>query len=380
MSSAENPTPSPPTAASRNRSKPRSAPPPRESGRTSRSNIGVIIFVATLMGSLLGVAADLGQAADTVEQFRSLFYPELCVVGSNTILGEGITMAVQWAEAFEQRTDVRVTIDGIGSVRGVEKAVNGGCVHVLAMSEPMTNPQYIALTSSGLSIGCAAEIGYDVIAFVTDINNPLPALLSRNLISILTGRLQSWADVGGQDRTIRILARPGSGTTEFVLINVARYSDPNLMDDQYFPPDTNYVSCNSNENCLDETLSTPGSLYWVSSAWLRTQPAEYINVMPILRGDERPINPLQQEVDLNEYPSTLVRPLYFYVLNGPTIDDRAEALATEFLTYVRSIQGQQILEEYYFYNYFTRPFEVAVSLPPGFEPDADGVRPVCLPA
>ncbi len=353
------------------------AQPPRESRGGIRLGTAAIIFVATLLGSLLGVAADVGDAASTLDQFRSLFYPELCVAGSNTILGDGITMAADWERDFEANHDARVSIDGIGSVRGVEKAASGGCVHVLAMSEPMTDAQYNSLLNAGVSIRCAAEIGYDVIAFVTDIDNDLPAVLSRDLAGILTGRTRNWSEVGGAQRTIRLLARPGSGTTEFVLINVARYSDVNIEDDQYFPPDTNYLACESNQECLDLTLATPGSLYWVSSAWMRTQPTEYIRIMPILRGDERPINPLTQEVDLDMYPNTLIRPLYFYVLGGEQVSDETERHAQDFLTYVRSIRGQQVLEQYYFYTFFDRPVEVDVTLPPGFDADIDGVRPVC---
>ncbi len=359
---------------------PRKSAPPAKSERSApRIGLGVIIFVATLLGSLLGVAADFGDAAATVEQVRDLFNPELCIVGSNTILGEGITMAADWAEEFEAQHDARVTIRGIGSVRGVEEAARGGCVHVLAMSEPMTDAQYTSLLNAGVSIQCAAVIGYDVIAVVTDINNDLAALLSRQLGSILTGQIRNWSEVGGDDRSIRILARPGSGTTEVVLINVARYSDPDITDDQYFPPNTNYTACESNEQCLDMTLSTPGSLYWVSTAWMRTQPTEYIRVMPILRGDERPVNPLTDEVDLEEYPSALIRPLYLYALGSSSIDANVQALASDFLAYVRSVRGQQVLERYHFYTFFSQPTEVRVTLPSGFEADSDGARPVCLP-
>lgn len=360
--------------------RPSSPAPKRESRGGIQLGTGLIIFLATLLGSLLGVAADIGDAASTVDQIRSLFDPELCVVGSNTILGDGITMAADWERAFEAENAVRVTIDGIGSVRGVERAASGGCVHVLAMSEPMTDVQYNSLLNAGITIRCSAEIGYDVIAFVTDINNALPAILSRDLANILTGRTRDWSEIGGETRPIRLLARPGSGTTEFVLINVARYRDADITDDQYFPPDTNYQACASNQQCLDLTLATPGSLYWVSSAWMRTQPTEYIRIMPILRGDERPVNPLTQEVDLDLYPNSLIRPLYFYVLNAAGINAETSRNAEEFLTFVRSIRGQQILEQYSFYTFFDRPTDVDVVLPPGFEPDAEGLRPVCRAA
>jgi ABC-type phosphate transport system substrate-binding protein len=358
-----------------------SPPPPRPEIREPRSRprigLGVLVFLGTLLGSLLGIAADAGDAVDTVERLQSLFYPELCVAGSNTILGDGINLSGDWAQTFEEQENVRVRVDAVGSVRGVQDAVNGACVHVLAMSEPMTTPQYDALTNAGVSIDCAAEIGYDVIAFVTDIQNPTPALLSRQLGPILLGRVRDWSEVGSYDQPIHVLARPGSGTTEIVLNNVARWTDPNIADDVFFPPDTDYTPCSGNSDCLDKTLSTPGSLYWVSTAWMQTQPPQFIKVIPILRGDERPVNPLTQQVDLDQYPSALIRPLYLYVLGGSQINDETERLARAFLSYVRSVQGQVLLERYHFYTFFDRPNDVPVQLPPGFERGADGLAPVC---
>jgi ABC-type phosphate transport system substrate-binding protein len=351
----------------------------RDSSGGSRLGLGLVVFVGTLLGSVIGFAADAGDAADTFERFQRAFYPELCVAGSNTILGEGITMAGDWAAAFEQEHETRVRIDGVGSVRGVQNAVNGDCVHVLAMSEPMSVTQYNALRGADIEIDCAAEIGYDVIAFVTDIDNELPALLSRNLSGILRGQINTWETVGGETGPIRVLARPGSGTTEVVLRNVAGWEDDNLSDQQYFPPGTAYLSCGSNNECLDMTLATPGSLYWVSTAWMRTQPTEFIRIMPILRGDERPIDPLTQAVNLDEYPSQLIRPLYLYVLSSDRLSDELEALAREFLFFVRSVPGQVIVEDHHFYTFFNRPENVEVELPPGFETPDGGVRPVCRP-
>ncbi len=359
----------------------RQAPPQTKTERVERerggSRLGLFVFVGTLLGTLLGIAADAGGAADTLERFRSLFYPELCVAGSNTILGDGIEMAVDWKNEFERQAEVRVRIEGVGSVRGVERAIRGECVHVLAMSEPMTILQYNELKGAGVEIDCAAVIGYDVVAFVTDIANPLAALLERNLRSILRGQITDWQTVGGVPGPIRMLARPGSGTTEVILRTVAGWLDNDLSDNQYFPPGTNYIPCPSNDVCLDAALAMPGSLYWVSTAWMRTQPEQFIRIIPILRGDDRPINPLADRFNLSEYPSSLIRPLYMYVLRSPMIPDENEKLAREFLQFVRSVRGQMIVEKHHFYTFFNFPRGVQSDFPPSFEPDETGLRPVC---
>ncbi len=333
----------------------------------------VLIFFGTLLGSLIGAVADFGQATETLKQFGEIFNPppDLCIVGSDTILGADLNMAQTWAADFEQTRNLRLSIDAIGSGNGVRRAAEGGCAHVLAMSEAMTDEQYTSLQAAGLEVECATEIGYDIIAFVTDINNRVPVLLQRNLSQILDGRTTNWSQVGGPDQTIYILARPGSGTTAHVLSRVANYPD-----DGTFPWQANYLPCPDNANCLDMTLATPGALYWVSTAWMRTKPPRYLRVLPILRGDERAINPLTDTYELVQYPSALVRPLYMYVLSGSKVDVESHALAREFLTYVRGVAGQQILENARFITYFDSTANIPIELPPGFTVN-EGVREVC---
>jgi ABC-type phosphate transport system substrate-binding protein len=362
----------------------RSQPPHRpaplaEKKRGSSLGLGLLVFIGSLLGTLIGVAADFGDAADTVARIQEAFYPQLCVAGSDTILGESLGYSGAIASAFEQRINasptsrVRVSVDAIGSVNGVRRAVEGDCVDVLASSEPIQPISISELTGAGISIDCAAEIGYDVVAFVTDINNPIPNLNRRNLTGILTGAIRNWAELNrSYEAPIRILFRPGSGTTDFVLRNVARHENPFNP-----PPAATYLPCGSNEDCLNQTLANRGTLYWVSTAWMRTQPERYLRVLPILSGDEQAFNPLTDDISLNDYPAVLIRPLYMYVLRRPGTTPEVASLGQRFLEYVRSVEGQQILEAHHFYTYFAQPRDVSVPLPPGFETDATGHRVIC---
>jgi phosphate transport system substrate-binding protein len=357
---------------------PRPTPERPESKPRSRFSVGIVVFLGSLLGSLLGVAADFGDAAQTFANVQRSLYPQLCVAGSNTILGDGIPLAQAWQSAFQAREPYNVSIQGVGSVRGVEMAAEGQCVHVLAMSEAMTEAQTNLLTNAGIEIECAAEIGYDIIAFVTDIDNRVGTLMTQVVPSILNGSVINWREVGGADQNILIYARPASGTTDHVLTRLGGWIDPDQSDLQYFPSDRNYVPCDSNGDCLNQVLSTPGSLYWVSVAWMKTQPQEYLQVIKILPNDERGIDPLTDaQVDLDEYPSALIRPLYMYVLDSPSIADEQVAEARKFLEYVRSVEGQRTLESYNFFTFFDRPREVEVVLPRDFSAGADGRRPVC---
>jgi ABC-type phosphate transport system substrate-binding protein len=335
----------------------------------------ILVFLGSMTGTLLGTFTSINDLYESIERIEDVVNPpaEVCVAGSNTILGEGLGMAAQWEAGFESETErINVTVNPTGSLTGLQLAVDRGCVHVLAMSEAMTDEQARELEDNNVEIQCAAEIGYDVIAFVTHNDNELPSLLERQMSGVLMGRYTSWEDVYGEDQSIYIYARPGSGTTDHVLREFGW-----ALGAEEFPPEASYLYCDTNGDCLDKTLSTPGSLYWVSTSWMRTQPPRYLRVLPILPGDERPINPLVDNFNIQQYPDKLVRPLYMYVLNNGTMDEQDEKNAETFLRYVRSVNGQEILENNHFYTHFNRPVEVNLNLPRGFSERTDGPRTIC---
>ncbi len=345
--------------------------------RAVQVNYAVLVFLGTLLGSLIGAAADFGGAIDTFERFRSLTYPELCVVGSSTVLEEGQGMAQAWKEDFEQNNQVRISIQAIGSTAGIDVAAEGGCAHVLAMSEPMSTEQQRRLNDAGVELVCAAEIGYDIIVFVTDINNPVSIAPLNDISGMLLGRVDNWNRLStAYDAPVRLLARQESGTTDVVLQQVSNFNSRGARE---FPPLAEYEFCDSNEECLDRALSTNGSLYWVSTAWIRTQPPQYFQVIEIVDGDDIAVNPLEEAVDLDDYPGPLQRPLYMHVLRNNSMSEAQLQLAEEFLTYVRGVRGQQILEENFFYNHFDQPTAVSVPMPVGFDPITRPGRQICKP-
>jgi ABC-type phosphate transport system substrate-binding protein len=349
--------------------------------RGLRISTAFLVFLGSLFGSLLGVAADFGEARNTVEELRRNFYPTLCVAGSDTILGLELGASTDWAQAFEENRELKVRIDAVGSVNGVRRAASGDCVHVLAMSDPIEEvnvdgtPALEKLAQNNVSLSCAAEVGYDIIVFITDINNPVSTLEYRLLRGMLSGNVTSWGEVASQfDYPVQVLARPGSGTTDLVLRRVVRY---NSTRENPFPANT-YQACPSNDDCLNQTLSRLGSLYWVSAAWMSTQPPNYLKVLSVVvDDDERSVNPLNEDVNLNTYPRALIRPLYMYVLDGPSISEQERQTAREFLEFVRSVEGQRILESHYFYTHFNQPRDFEISLPPNFDPPAAPNRQIC---
>lgn len=350
--------------------------------------LAFMIFIGSLLGSLIGVAADLNDAKEAVFEIYTLFNPspQLNIAGSNTILGERLHMAEDWKNNFMKQTaweerlpvignmarNIKIDIQGVGSHKGIQAAKEGK-VHLLAMSDPMSEEEEKLLAKRGIKIRCAAEIGYDAIIFVTDLNNDIPAFSKYAITSILKGIFVNWSqisDFSENKNNIRVLARRGSGTTHVIL--------KQFLDDDKFPD--HFIECRSNAQCLDQALSVPGSIYWVSAVWLYTQPKDYIHPLLIRRNDTLPAqNPFIKNFNLNNYPYEMVRGLYMYVLDGKDVDSKSSDLAKKFLLYVRGVRGQQILEKYHFFTYFKSPNEVDVTLPKGFggQKDKGSVPVVC---
>lgn len=339
----------------------------------------ILIFLGTLLGTLLGAVADLGDAAQTLQNLGTIFNPplELCVVGSDTVLAQELQLSGQWKTAFEARNRARLVIRDPGSGAGVTQAIAGECAHVLVMSEAMDGNQYNRLLDAGFSVDCAAEIGYDVISFVTDINNPVGSIRESSMRDILRGQITDWRTItrriSDPAQPIFVLGRSvaASGTTKHVMTMIANQDD--------FPATVRYLECDSNEECLNMTLATPGSIYWVSTSWLRTKPARYLSVLSLFQNDDDlAINPLTDNFTLDDYPDTLARPLYMYVLDREGLNPETRTMAETFLRFVRSLDGQQILEQNAFITYFDSAADIPISLPLGFEPQ-DGLRPLCRP-
>lgn len=382
---------------------PKPVPHPAKEASSS-GRLPLLIFIATLLGSLLGVLADASEltGSNLLEPVVKLFDPSpaLHIAGSNTILGKELGMMSDWQAGFEALTGwenhipllgtlerkVQIEVSAVGTTAGFIETLQGK-VNLFAASEPLKPEQQQALKEAGLEIQCAAVIGYDVIAFVTNFNNKVPEISTRQMTSILNDGYQDWADVGGESGSIRILARQGSGTTEIVLERLTGNGEYR----PYFKP------CTGNEDCLNTALSMPGSLYWVSRSWLLTQPPRHLRLILIKRGNLLAENPLKNTVALDpetgketsdpdknaqifnpdNYPIKLIRPLYMYVIAGDGLDDKSTQLARDFLHYVRGIRGQEILSTHNFYPYFDPPAEVEPEYLPTFGTGLGGEPIIC---
>jgi ABC-type phosphate transport system substrate-binding protein len=353
--------------------------------KTKSHHIAISLFLGTFLGSLFGVAAQLTAIIDAVEVIAAAVNPspKLHIVGSHTVLGSGIPLAAQWQQDFKELTQweqsipivgkierqVEVSVKDVGTYNGIKLAMTGQA-DLLVASAPISDDQIKQLNNQRISIRCAAEIGYDVIVFITHLQNQVDSVSSRSIENILKGEYTHWSDVNPnwEAKPIHVFVRPGSGTSHLIL---KAFTDS----DEHRP---HFIECPSNDACFNSMLGTQGSTYWVSSTWLYTQPSNYLHPFFIRHEKfELPQNPFLDDFKPDHYHSKMIRPLYMYVLTGGPIDSISSDLAKTFFEYVRGVQGQDILEKSHFYTYFDPPTEVKVELPEGFGPRPNQRPVVC---
>lgn len=269
----------------------------------------------------------------------------LCVAGSNTILGSDTKpMQQAWISTLSDRFNITLSIDGSGTEAGIDAAISGGCVDALLASEPLNSGQVQALAAAGVAAGEPTVIASDVIAFATDQNTQVPSLSIAQLRDILNGKVTNWSEVRGQAQPLTVLLRPGSGTTNYVLINVAQFEPFVTVPGQPFPPNLKYTECGNpggNRACLDQVGSGKGLLYWAARYLVR---GDGLRAIPIA-GTNGPVDPTSASFSVENYPKELVRPLFLYKLDRKGGDADARLAADIFQNYLLSERGQQTLIE-----------------------------------
>lgn len=85
--------------------------------------LAIVIFFSSLLGTLIGLGADIGDFIGSIGQIQEIINPPptLCIAGSDTMLGS-LSVGPQWETKFEDLNTVRVEINATGSTAGVRLA------------------------------------------------------------------------------------------------------------------------------------------------------------------------------------------------------------------------------------------------------------------
>lgn len=129
------------------------------------------------------------------------------------------TMAVltrAWAERFmEANPAVAVLASGGGTGEGIRTLV-AGTVDLAAASRPLAPAEVEALHGRTGSLGVGFRCALDGLSIYLHPDNPVRSLTLLQVKGIFTGRIGTWAKVGGADAPIEVYTRqPSSGTYRF---------------------------------------------------------------------------------------------------------------------------------------------------------------------
>jgi phosphate transport system substrate-binding protein len=259
--------------------------------------------------------------AASVGSVRAVAQSIIKVYGSDTMLVLNQQLTAEYAR---QHPNVRFEVVGGGSETGIA-ALQAGRTDIAAASRGMKESEFEAFQAAHRSRPKETVVALDGLAIYLHEYNPLRTLSMPRLTRILTGEIGNWREIGGSNAPITLYNRDlGSGTRKFV--------QETLLGKRSFAKSS--VEVASTSRMAARVSTDPGGIGYGGVAY-----AKGVHIARIAVQDgEAGVWPSAENVASGKYP--LSRSLYYYV-NPASL--RAEVV--EFLDWVRSIDGQEIVTE-----------------------------------
>jgi phosphate transport system substrate-binding protein len=231
----------------------------------------------------------------------------LTVTGSTSVT----PFAEHLAELYErQNPGALINIQGLGSSAGIRAALDG--VAEVGMSSRQLKPDEAAQLDQAI-------IARDALALIVNPANPIAGLSRTQIQAMFSGKIRSWAEVGGPPRPIVLVSREaGSGTfsafEELVMKGV--------------PIASSALRQGSNGAIRQIVAEDANAIGYISLGIIDP------TVSPLTIDD---VQPSVVNVEAGAY--TLVRPFLFVWRKGQPLSP----LASGFIAYVVGAQGQDEL-------------------------------------
>ncbi len=148
-----------------------------------------------------------------------------------------------------QHPNVKISVSGGGSLVGItqaaQKAVDIGDSDVPAPQNPVLVDHQVAVVT---------------FAVISNPNIGLKNLTKAQIVSIFSGKITNWKQLGGKDQAITVINRPGSSGTRAVFVQ-------KLMAGQQ-PTETGLTQ-DSSGTVVTTVAQTPGAVSYVSTGYLK---------------------------------------------------------------------------------------------------------------
>lgn len=261
----------------------------------------------------------------------------LLIGGSSTVYH--YTQAL--AEAYmEERGNAKVICESGGSKPGLI-AVKNGSIDIASMSRDLDDDEDDMFTKNYL-------IGKDAVGMVVHPSNPVENLTMDQILGIISGEIDDWSQVGGEARPIQVITREPESTT-WKGLNEMVLKGADMADGA--------MVVNSARQMAAAVAGAPDAIGFLALSDLQ-------NSVKLLQVDNVPLS--RTTILTDRYP--LSRSFYYVVYDLPdpaaedqeghplfrwavslfqtddeTIQQKRANTVRDFLDYVKSPQGQEII-------------------------------------
>lgn len=241
---------------------------------------------------------------------------KLTLTGSSTCA----PLVSEIAKRFEKDyPNVRIDVQTGGSSRGIAD-VQSGVVEIGMSSRELKESEKIGRV--------AHTIAWDGICLLVHKSNPVTELSDEQIVGIFTGKIDSWAEVGGKDRPITCINRT-SGRSELELFG------------KFFGLKSSDIKADivsgENQHGIKTVASDPNAIIYMS---VGASEFEVGNGSPIKLLPLRGVEPNSQTVQSGEY--LLARPLI--LITRPEADE----LVGDFIAYATSPEVNDLVRNQFY--------------------------------
>ena len=278
---------------------------------TKKYGMGLILAIVVLGMVFAGCTGQTQQTTQTTQPATGT----ITVTGSTTVL----PIAQKVAEAYMAKTPgADIKVSGGGSGVGVQ-AAGEGTADIGMSSRDVKDSEFQKYTDLKTTV-----VAGDGIALIVHPTNKVSSLTLDQIKKIYDGNVTNWSQVGGANEKIVVVGRDAaSGTREFFWEHVMGKGD--------FAQ--GMLEKNSNGAVKTTVALTPGAIGYVGLGYIDAE----VKAIKVNKNGTL-IEPSVANVINGTYP--ISRSLYFLTKGAPKA-----GLATEFINFLLSVDGQKIVEE-----------------------------------
>lgn len=252
----------------------------------------------------------------------------LRIQGSDTMVNMGQDLAETYMNEVDPEATISVT--GGGSGTGIAALINDD-VDIAQASRKMSESEIEEARANGVEV-YEFIVGQDGLAVMINEANPNENLIFSQLKDIFTGKTTHWSELGWEEGgEITVYSRQSTSGTYVYFNNI-------VMDGEDWADGALFMSGSS--ALAEGVVNDKGGIGYSGVGYVR-EGLKAVNVA--LDEDSKYFTPLEKEnIDSGNYP--IARPLFFYTNGLP------EGLTLEYLEWVLSPAGQQVISKQGFYE------------------------------